>query len=118
MLTPENTEQKHLAVSPPKLLDQVRNRLRVKHYSIRTEQAYVDWIKRFIWFQGKRHPKDMGAQEVEAFLTHLAVKGRVSASTQNQAFNAEFAKTTSHVRAAFRYFRPCIARVRLVVHSG
>ena len=43
---------------PPKLLDQVRDRLRVKHYSIRTEQAYVDWIKRFIWFQGKRHPKD------------------------------------------------------------
>ena len=70
---------------PPKLLDQVRSRLRVKHYSIRTEQVYVDWIKRFIWFHDKRHPKDMGALEVEAFLTHLAVKGKVSASTQNQA---------------------------------
>jgi hypothetical protein len=54
---------------PPKLLDQVRSRLRVKHYSIRTEQAYVDWIKRFIGFHGKRHPKDMGARDVEAFLT-------------------------------------------------
>ena len=70
---------------PPKLLDQVRSRLRVKHYSIRTEQVYVDWIKRFIWFHDKRHPKDMGAEEVEKFLTHLAVKGKVSASTQNQA---------------------------------
>ena len=73
---------------PPKLLDQVRERLRVKHYSIRTEQAYVDWIKRFIWFHDKRHPKGMGAPEVEAFLTHLAVKGKVSASTQNQAKSA------------------------------
>ncbi len=73
---------------PPKLLDQVRDRLRVKHYSIRTEQVYVDWIKRFIWFHDKRHPKDMGAQEIEAFLTHLAVKGKVSASTQNQAKSA------------------------------
>ena len=50
--------------------------------------GYVDWIKRFIWFQGKRHPKDMGAREIEAFLTHLAVKGKVSASTQNQAKSA------------------------------
>ena len=73
---------------PPKLLDQVRERLRLKHYSIRTEQAYVDWIKRFIWFHGKSHPKNMGAAEVEAFLTHLAVKGKVSASTQNQAKSA------------------------------
>jgi integron integrase len=72
----------------PKLLDRVRARLRVKHYSIRTEQAYVDWIKRFIWFHGKRHPKDMGAREIEAFLSHLAVKGKVSASTQNQAKSA------------------------------
>lgn len=73
---------------PPKLLVQVRERLRVKHYSIRTEQVYVDWIKRFILFHGKRHPKDMGAREIEAFLTHLAVKGKVSASTQNQAKSA------------------------------
>jgi integron integrase len=72
----------------PKLLDQVRDKLRVKHYAIRTEQSYVDWIKRYIWFHGKRHPKDMGAQEVEAFLSHLAVAGKVSASTQNQAKSA------------------------------
>lgn len=83
-MTKESTVISH----PPKLLDQVRARLRVKHYSIRTEHCYVDWIKRFIWFHDKRHPKDMGAQEIEAFLTHLAVKGRVSASTQNQAKSA------------------------------
>lgn len=69
----------------PKLLDQVRDKIRLKHYSIRTEQAYTDWIKRFILHFGKKHPRDMGAAEVEQFLTHLAVNGRVSASTQNQA---------------------------------
>ena len=74
--------------NPPKLIDQVRDRLRVKHYSIRTEQTYVDWIKRYIFFHDKRHPKDMGAEDVEAFLTHLAVAGKVSASTQNQAKSA------------------------------
>ena len=62
--------------------------MRVKHYSIRTEKTYIDWIKRYILYHGKRHPKDMGAEEVEAFLTHLAVKGNVSASTQNQAKSA------------------------------
>jgi integron integrase len=72
----------------PRLLDQVRNRIRVKHYSIRTEQAYVDWIRRFIVFHGKRHPADLGASEVETFLTHLAVDGEVAASTQNQAKSA------------------------------
>jgi integron integrase len=69
----------------PKLLDQVRAKIRFKHYSIRTEQAYTDWIKRFILHFGKRHPREMGAAEVGQFLTHLAVEGRVSASTQNQA---------------------------------
>ena len=69
----------------PKLLDQVRDKIRLKHYSIRTEQTYVDWIKRFVLFHHKRHPAEMGAAEVEAFLTHLAVEGKVSASTQNQA---------------------------------
>ena len=72
----------------PRLLDQVRARIRVKHYSIRTEQAYLDWIRRFIRHFGKRHPKDMGAEEIAAFLSHLAVAGRVSASTQNQAKSA------------------------------
>lgn len=73
---------------PPKLLDQLRERIRVKHYSIRTEQAYVDWARRFILFHGKRHPRQMGAAEVEAFLSHLAVERNVSASTQNQARSA------------------------------
>ncbi|MGB9194189.1 MAG: integron integrase [Azonexus sp.] len=73
---------------PPKLLDQVRDRLRVKHYSIRTETQYLQWIKRFILFHDKRHPREMGAVEVEAFLTHLAIAGRVAAATQNQALSA------------------------------
>ncbi|MFI3121582.1 MAG: integron integrase [Methylococcaceae bacterium] len=75
----------NLPKQEPKLLDQVRSKIRLKHYSIRTEQAYTDWIKRFILHFGKKHPRDMGAAEVEQFLTHLAVNGRVSASTQNQA---------------------------------
>lgn len=85
MLDSDNAIQ---SSAPPKLLDQVRARLRVKHYSIRTERSYVDWIKRFILFHGKRHPKDMGAPELEAFLSHLAVDRNVSASTQNQAKSA------------------------------
>jgi len=72
----------------PKLLDQVRMKIRQKHYSIRTEQAYTDWIRRFILFHGKRHPAAMGELEIEAFLTHLAVNRNVAASTQNQAFSA------------------------------
>ena len=70
---------------PPKLLSRLRDHLRTRHYSIRTETAYVDWARRFILFHGKRHPQEMGAAEVEAFLTHLAVDRHVSASTQNQA---------------------------------
>jgi len=72
----------------PRLLDRVRDKIRVKHYSIRTEQAYVDWIKRFIRFHGKQHPVELGPVEVEAFLTHLAVAGNVAAATQNQAKSA------------------------------
>jgi integron integrase len=72
----------------PRLLNQVRDKIRLKHYSIRTEQAYTDWVKRFILFHKKRHPAEMGAGEVEQFLTHLAVEGKVSASTQNQAKSA------------------------------
>ena len=71
-----------------KLLDQVRDALRLKHYSYRTEQAYVDWITRYILYHGKRHPQEMGAAEVQAFLTHLAVEKNVAASTQNQALSA------------------------------
>jgi hypothetical protein len=71
-----------------KLLDRVREVVRLKHYSIRTEQTYVDWIKRFILFHGKRHPETMGADEVREFLSELALKRNVAASTQNQAFSA------------------------------
>ena len=59
--------------TPPRLLDWVRQEIRVQHYSIRTEQAYVDWVKRFVFFHGKRHPRDMGTDEVRAFLLHWAV---------------------------------------------
>ena len=73
---------------PPRLLQQVRERIRYKHYSIRTESTYIDWIKRFIFFHERRHPRDMGAAEIERFLTHLAVEGKVAAATQNQAKSA------------------------------
>jgi hypothetical protein len=69
----------------PKLLDQVRQALRARHYSRRTEEAYVFWIKRFIFFHGVRHPAGMGESEINQFLTDLAVNKKVSASTQNQA---------------------------------
>ena len=72
----------------PKLLDRVRWHLRVKRYSIRTEQAYLDWIRRFILFHEKRHPAEMGEQEIAGFLSHLATDGHVAAATQNQAFSA------------------------------
>ncbi|WP_439887829.1 integron integrase [Pseudomonas sp. MBLB4123] len=72
----------------PRLLDQMRERIRLKHYSIRTERVYCEWVKRFIRFHQYRHPLDMGAAEVEAFLTELAVRRNVSASTQNQALSA------------------------------
>ncbi len=71
-----------------KLLDQVRDVLRLKHYAIRTEETYVDWIRRFILLHDKRHPREMGEAEVTAFLTHLAVDRTVAASTQNQALAA------------------------------
>lgn len=73
---------------PPRLLDEVRRVLRTRHYSLHTEQVYVGWIRRFILANGKRHPRDMGAPEVEAFLTGLATRGQVAASTQNQALAA------------------------------
>lgn len=76
------------AGQPLRLLDQVRERIRFRHYSIRTEQAYVGWIRRFILANGKRHPQKLGIREVESFLTRLATQGNVSASTQNQALAA------------------------------
>ena len=77
----------HFKTDSP-FLNEVTQAIRVRHYSIRTEKAYVGWIRRFILFHGKRHPATMGASEVGEFLTHLAVAGKVSASTQNQALNA------------------------------
>lgn len=73
---------------PKRLLDQVRDTLRLKYYSYRTEQSYLDWIKRYILYHNKTHPKDMGKAEIQAFLTHLATERNVSASTQNQALRA------------------------------
>jgi integrase len=72
----------------PRLLDQIRGAIRIRHYSRRTEAAYVGWIRRFIFFHGKRHPAEMGAEEITRFLSSLATEGRVSASTQNQALSA------------------------------
>jgi integron integrase len=86
----DNTFPEAVAASSasPRLLTQVSERLRLKHYSIRTEQAYLGWIKRFILFHGKRHPREMGKGEVEAFLTALAVERDVAAATQGQALAA------------------------------
>ena len=72
----------------PRLLDRVREAIRVRHYSLRTEQSYIQWIRRFILFHDKRHPDAMGEPEISAFLSHLAVDRKVSASTQNQALSA------------------------------
>lgn len=73
---------------PKKQLDQVRDAIRVKHYSYRTEVTYIQWIRRYILFHNKRYPNEMSVPEIEAFLTHLAVKEQVAASTQNQALCA------------------------------
>jgi len=81
-------EAKVVSQDSPKLLDRLRAEIRVRHYSLRTEQAYVDWARRFILFHNKRHPKEMGAGELRNFLSHLAVDRNVSASTQNQAKSA------------------------------
>ena len=72
----------------PRLLDAVRDTIRLKHYSLRTEETYVHWIKRFIHFHGKRHPRELGAREVTAFLNHLVKNRDVAAATQNQALSA------------------------------
>jgi hypothetical protein len=81
-------EPKRYAPDKVKLLDQVRQTIRLKQYSIRTEESYVGWIRKFILFHGKRHPAEMKEGEVVAFLSHLANHAKVTASTQNQAFSA------------------------------
>jgi integron integrase len=83
IMNSSNTEKR-----PKKLLDQVRDAIQLKHYSSRTSESYVHWIRRYILFHNKRHPKDMGTPEIEAFLTYLAVKENIAASTQNQALSA------------------------------
>ena len=70
------------------LLEVVRETIRIKHYSLRTEKSYIRWIRRFVQFHQKRHPREMGRSEIEAFLSHLAVQEQVAASTQNQALSA------------------------------
>ena len=72
----------------PRLLDEVRSAIRIRHYSPRTEKSYVAWIKRFILFHNKRHPREMGAEEINGFLSWLAEVRNVAAATQNQALNA------------------------------
>jgi integron integrase len=75
-------------MAQPKLLDVMRNKIRLKHYSLKTEKSYIAWVKRYILFHNKQHPKDMGKVEIEKFLTDLAINRNVSPTTQNQAFNA------------------------------
>jgi hypothetical protein len=92
-LLPDSASRFHRPLVPlearkPKLLDQVRDAIRTRHYSLRTEDTYVHWIKRFIFFHWKRHPAEMGKPEVSQFLSDLAVRQHVSASTQNQALSA------------------------------
>ena len=71
-----------------KLLDQMSDAIRLKHYSLRTEETYLDWVRRYILFHNKRHPKDMGEAEISQYISYLATVGNVAASTQNQALNA------------------------------
>jgi integrase len=75
-------------MATPRLLDQVRHIIRMKHYSPKTEESYVDWIKRYILYHDKRHPREMGAREIERYLSYLVTERKVAASTQNQAFHA------------------------------
>lgn len=90
------------------MLDRVRDAIRARHYSVRTELAYVAWIRRFILFHGKRHPVEMGGPEVARFLSNLATEGKVSASTQNQALSALlFLYTDSKPDMTFALFRSC-----------
>lgn len=83
----ERSQSSRPAAPPPRLLDRVRAELRLRHYSPRTEDAYVHWVRRYVLFHGKRHPAALGAPEIAAFLSHLASEARVAAATQNQALN-------------------------------
>ena len=111
-------------MSPPKLFDQVRNVIRLKHYSLRTEEAYWHWIKKFILFHQKRHPSEMGEAEISAFLSYLAVDKNVAASTQNQALSAllflytdVLKKPLDWIEGIHRAKRPSRLPVVLILHS-
>ena len=82
------TSQLRRATDIPRLLDQVREAVRTRHYSIRTEEAYIRWAREYILFCGKRHPSELGSREVSALISHLAVERRVAASTQTRALSA------------------------------
>ncbi|WP_428303218.1 phage integrase N-terminal SAM-like domain-containing protein [Immundisolibacter sp.] len=90
----------------------MRDRNRIKHYSIRAETQYVQWVRRFILFHGKRHPREMGAGEVDAFLSHLAVDGKVAAATQNQrAVRVAFTPSTGRPRARGGAVSPVVSHL-------
>ena len=99
------------AVRKPKLLDQVRDAIRTRHYSLRTEDTYLHWMKRFIFFHNKRHPREMGEEEIGQFLAHLATDKHVSASTQNQALNALLCVMNTPSSTLPKGVEPCTARV-------
>jgi hypothetical protein len=85
-----NSSRRTQTSQPPRLLDQVRHIIRMKHMRRRTEEAYVSYIRQFILFHNKRHPKEMGVPEIRAYLSHLAVERNVAASTQNVALSAQW----------------------------
>lgn len=89
------------STAQPRLLDRVRDRIRRKGYSLRTEKSYVQWIKRYIFFNGKRHPTEVGKADVEAFLTNLAVEGNVAAATQNRHFRRFCFSTGKFLKRSF-----------------
>jgi len=101
-----------MGVPPAKLLDRVREAIRVRHYSPRTEESYIGWLKRFIVFHGTRHPDEMGESEIEEFLTHLATQGKVSASTQNQALAAILFLYRNVLERALNWIEPAVRAKR------
>jgi len=96
--------EKIMMQQQPRLLDQLRYMLRLKHRRLSTERSYVNWVKRFILYHDKTHPREMGAKEVQAFLTHLAVDRKVASSTQNQArYHARLSPFICHSFAGARH---------------
>jgi len=106
-----SAQQSGSEIGRPRLLQRVHEAIRVRHYSRRTEEAYVHWIKRLIYFHGKRHPETMGEAEVTAFLNHLAVERHVAAATQNQALSAILFLYREVLLSAvpFLFFLACLA---------